>query len=126
MKSVIGVRAPPTMNTSDFVISSIPHPDASDSFNRQRHPQSPAGAQRRETPPCVPALQLVQKRDHDARAGAADGMPERDGAAVDVQSFTGNGYVLEHGEDLWSKGFVELDEIEVVDVQSDPSGQLLN
>src|SRR5271155_3760609 len=35
----------------------------------------------------IAALQFVEQRDQDAGAGCADGMAERDGAAIDVYFF---------------------------------------
>lgn len=58
-------------------------------------------------------LQGVQQRDDDARARAADGMPQRDSAAVDVQP------VIVHAEFAVEKHAVDgeclvvLEEIEV-------------
>ena len=45
-----------------------------------------AGADRRAAEPAAAAAQLVDERADDARAGGADRVPERDGAAVDVDA----------------------------------------
>ena len=55
--------------------------------------------------------------DQDARAGAADRVAERNGAAVHVQALRRDGQVLQHGEDLRRERLVQLDQIEVLDLQ---------
>ena len=56
---------------------------------------------------------FVQQRHRDARPGAADGMAERDGAAVDVEALAIEMEFAIAGQHLGGKGFVELDEIEI-------------
>src|SRR4051812_40132516 len=50
----------------------------------QRDAHAAADAQRGEAFLRVAPAHLVQQRDEHAAAGSADGMPERNGAAVDV------------------------------------------
>ena len=55
----------------------------------------------------------MEKSDGDARAGAADGMAEGDGSAIDVELVAIEVKFTVAGEDLSGEGFVEFDEIEV-------------
>ena len=59
--------------------------DRLDHFHRHRHSDAAAHAQRRQSAREPVPPQRVHQRDDDACARAADGMTERDGAAVDVE-----------------------------------------
>ena len=96
------------------------------SLDRERHAHAAADAQRRQAAARAAALQLVQKRDHDPRAGRADRMPEGNRTAVDVQPIGRDGRVAQHGQHLRGERLVQLDQIEVVDAEADPIAQLLN
>ena len=86
-------------------------------FDRHRHPQPAADAQRRQAASSIPFLHLVQQRDEDARAGRTNRMSERDGAAVHVQLLERNGQVAENGQHLGRERLVQLHQIEVVQRQ---------
>ena len=64
------------------------------------------------------ALHLVQQAGSNAYARAADGMPESDCAAVDVQTLRIEAEVSVAGYDLRGKRFVQLDQINVVRASS--------
>src|SRR5439155_15509716 len=75
--------------------------DISETFDDagERHPE--ADAHRRDTVARLAALELVEQRRRDARAGRAERMPERDAAAgrVDVLHAPGEPRVLRGLED---------------------------
>src|SRR5438093_1659406 len=54
------------------------------SLDHHRHPLAAADAEAGQAPPQPARPQGVEKRDEDTGAGGADGMAERDRAAVDV------------------------------------------
>src|SRR5438552_1371182 len=55
----------------------------------------------------VAALQFMDQRNEDARAGRADGMTERDSAAVDVYFFGIELYLPRDGDSGNGKGLVQ-------------------
>ena len=72
-----------------------------------------------------PLLHAVHRRHRQSRAAHAQGMTERDGAAMRVDEI---GIVLDAelaqaGYPLTGKGFVELDQIEIADFQAKPLHQ---
>src|SRR3712207_4832646 len=80
-----------------------------DALEAQRHPHAAADAQRRYAATRTAAQHLVQQRDRDARARAADRMPERDGAAVDVEAVAVEMQLAVAGDHLRRECFVEFD-----------------
>ena len=60
---------------------------ALEAFDGERDGVAAAKAKRGDAALQVAALQFVKQRDEDARAGSADGMAERDCAAIDVYFF---------------------------------------
>ena len=95
---------------------------ASDDLQRQRHRSPAAQAQRGETPAAAASAQLVEQGGQHAGAGCADGMAERDGAAIDVDAVPVEPQGVAIGQDLGSERLVDLDQVEVV--EGDP--QLFN
>src|SRR5947209_3210584 len=73
---------------------------------------------RRRSVPLLPAPQLVKQREHQARPGRSQGMAEGDGAAVDVQPLRIDSELLDHCEDLPGEGLIDLDQVDVVELQS--------
>src|SRR3546814_3555375 len=63
--------------------------------------------------------------DH-TRTGHAVGMPNRDGAAADVESFYGNTEAILAIEHLHRKGFVQFPEPDVIDAEAETLEQLGN
>ena len=57
----------------------------------------------------------MEQGDDDAGAGAADGVADGDGAAVDVELAQVEAQLTAHGHGLSGKGLVGLDEVDVVD-----------
>src|SRR5712692_9262844 len=74
-----------------------------------------ADAQRGQAFLGVALLHLVEQRNEDARAGRADRMAERDGAAVDVDLAGVPAEVLVDGAGLGGERLVRLYEVEVAD-----------
>ena len=60
----------------------------------------------------------MEQRHRDSRPGAADGMAERDGAAVDVESLAIKMQLAIAGQHLRRKGFIEFNQIEVAEVEA--------
>src|SRR5262249_20253322 len=78
-------------------------------------------AQRGEAFLGVALLHFVKERDKDAPARGADRMPERNGAAVDIDLVGIPAEVLVDRAGLRRKGLVRLDEIDILDL---PAGLL--
>src|SRR4051794_34332918 len=83
-------------------------------FQSDRHSHSPAHTERRQAAPRLPSAHLIKQCDDDAGAGAADGVSQRDGAAVDVQLLAWNRFVTQDGKHLRCECFVQFHEIEIV------------
>src|SRR5580765_2489320 len=98
----------------------------SDQLECHRHPKTAADTQRSEAAPCLTPSHLVQQRDDDARTRAADGVPERDGSAVYVDTRGVDRQIAKDREDLRRKGFVQLDEVKILELQSGPLKELSN
>src|SRR5205085_3201732 len=78
-------------------------------FDGDRGGFAAADAERGDAAPEVVGFHGVQERYDQPRAGGADGMAERAGAAVDVEFVAGNAEVAlrRHGDD--GKGLVDLE-----------------
>src|SRR5258706_15876986 len=61
----------------------------------------------------------VQQCHDQPRAGGADGMAERAGAAIDVEFFSGDTEVFLRGHRNHGKGLVDLKEIDIADAPAD-------
>jgi len=84
-------------------------------------------AQSREAPVCVPSDHLVNERDQDPASRGADGMSERNRAAIHVNDVRIPLEFIAYGEELRGEGFVGFDEIELGDcpaglLETKPSG----
>ncbi len=66
---------------------------------------------------------FVEERRREARAGAAERVAERDGAAVDVQAIGIDVEFAEAGQDLHGEGLVQFDEIDVLERQAEAGQQ---
>src|SRR5690606_40510646 len=65
--------------------------------------------------PIFRALQFVQQRRHDARAGRPNGVTEGDSAPVDVELLTVDAELMHPRENDGSECLVRLEEVDVVD-----------
>src|SRR6185295_160877 len=81
------------------------------SFQLERDPEPAAHAERGEAEPRVSSFHLVEQGRDDACAGRADGMTERDRAAVHVQPLPIEAEVPVAREHLRRERLVQLDEI---------------
>jgi hypothetical protein len=70
-------------------------------------------------------LEGVQQGGENARAGAAEGVAEGDGAAVDVHLLLLELEAADDGEGLGGEGLVQLHEVEVVHAEAEARQQLL-
>src|SRR5215468_6331839 len=86
-----------------------------------RDAHATADAERGETLLGVALLHFVQQRHQHAGAGSADGMADRDRAAIDIDLAGVPAEILVDGASLRRKGLVGLDQIEVADI---PAGLL--
>src|SRR3954454_21717649 len=68
-----------------------------------------ADAERRDSVAPAAAAQLVHQRRHQAGAGAAERMAERDRTAVHVELLLVDPQLLDAGEDLGGERLVQLD-----------------
>src|SRR6266853_6558864 len=83
-------------------------------FDGEGHGVASAEAEGGDAALEVAALQFIEQRDEDARAARADGMAERDGAAVYVHFFGIEFELPRHGDGGDGKSFIELDEVDVL------------
>ena len=65
----------------------------------------------------IAAVHLVKEGAEDTRPGGADGVAERDGAAVDVDPVEVPADIAVHRNGLGRKGLVGLDKVEVLTFQ---------
>src|SRR5918993_5277862 len=89
----------------------------SQSLDQERDAEDAADAERREAAPCAAPLHLVEQRRRDAHPRAADGVAEREGAAVDVEARGVEPQLAVARDDLRGEGFVQLDEVDLVEPQ---------
>src|SRR5206468_12861798 len=75
-----------------------------------------AQAERRDTAFQVAALQRIDQRGEHAAAARSDRVAERDGAAVDVDAVAIDAELVEHRHRLDREGFVELEEVDVLQI----------
>src|SRR5262245_54193644 len=66
------------------------------------------------------ALELVEQRGHEPRAGAAERVPERDRTAVHVDALHVGVVLLRPREDDRRERLVDLDEVHVVEREAGP------
>src|SRR4051794_41008534 len=78
----------------------------------------PTDAGRPETILFLAPAQLVQQGDHQASARCTQRMPQGDGSAVDVDFLAIKAQFFFNSQVLGSKGFVYLDQVDVVQSQS--------
>src|SRR6266487_6856738 len=79
---------------------------------------SDADAHRCQAVTTAAPFQLVQQGHDDACATAAERVPQGDGAAVDVELLLVDLQLARTLQALCGKGFVELDQIDIVRAQS--------
>src|SRR3990172_2945842 len=84
-----------------------------ETFERHRRGLAAADAERGNAAALVVRLERGQERHHDARAGRADRVPERGGAAVDVDLVVRNLEVAHRGHGDHGERLVDLVEIDL-------------
>src|SRR4051812_40390760 len=94
------------------VVMSLPSGDG------ERHRVAAAEAERREAGGEIPILQRVEQRGEHAAPARPDGVPERDGTAVDVDAVPIPLEPSAVGERLRREGLVGLDEVVVADARA--------
>src|SRR5262245_11972619 len=87
-------------------------------LNHHRHCVAAAEAEGGDAALSASANELVDERDEDAGAAGADGVAEGDAAACDVELRFRNADGLDVLEDLRGEGFVEFEEVDVVDAEA--------
>ena len=104
-----GRRSGPAGRTFGFLLS--------DAFDDGGDALSHADAHGAERVAAAAAVQLVHGGRDQPRAGHAERVAERDGAAVRVymRRVVGQAKVAQHGERLGGEGLVELDHVHLVD-----------
>ena len=85
-----------------------------DVLQRKRHSQAAADAEGGHSSFRVALEHLVQKRDRDSRAGAADGMADRDGSAVYIDLVAVEIQFAVAGEHLGGEGFIQFDQAKIL------------
>src|SRR5215472_5435000 len=77
-------------------------------FQCDRHAHAAADTEGGDSLSCIALQHLVEKRHHDARAAAADGMSEGNGATIDIEAVAIEIQPTIAGQNLGSEGFVEF------------------
>src|SRR5690349_10832896 len=83
-------------------------------FQGEGHAHAAADAKRGRPKAGFALEHLVQQGDGDASPGAANGVAEGDGAAIYIQTAAVEVQFPVTGQNLGGKGFIELDNFEVV------------
>ena len=78
-------------------------------------PLADADAHRRQPKVAAPAAELVNERRHHSRARGAEGMAERDGAAIHIDGRRIEPELAHAGDRLRRERLVQLDQIEIGD-----------
>src|SRR5438132_421604 len=117
-----------------YYITNSEKPPGSDSasvfsvqlLDRHRDALPDADAHRRQRPTAAALLHAVHRGHRQPRPAHAQGVTERDGAAmrVDEIGVLLDAELAQAGDALRGEGFVELDQIEIADLQSQPLHQL--
>src|SRR5258708_28023902 len=92
-------------------------PVGSDPLDQRRGAEPPAAAHRHEADLLVGALELVQQRGDQTRAGRAEGVAERHRAAVDVDAVHVGLELTAPGGDYEREGLVYIAQVDVADRQ---------
>src|SRR6476619_992644 len=90
-----------------------------DALNRDRGGFAAADAQRRDPAFEILGFERMQQRDDQPRAGGADGMAERAGAAIDVEPVPVNAEVALRRHRDHGKRLVDLEQVDVADAPAD-------
>src|SRR5262245_43354828 len=95
-------------------------------FKNARRAHSAADAHSDHPVASLAALHLVKQRGRQLRPRATERVAERDRAAVDVQPFEIEVQLLDHRERLRGEGFVEFDQIDLLELQTGRLQRLRN
>src|ERR1700756_2353855 len=95
-------------------------------LDRHRDALPDADAHRRQRALAAAFLHAMHRGHRQARTAHPQGMTERDGAAmrIDEISIVLDAELAQAGDALAGEGFIELDQIEIADLQSQPLHQL--
>src|SRR5918912_3332949 len=85
------------------------------SFDQKRDAHAAADAEGGEAVARASLVHLVEEGGGDAHTRAADGVAERDGAAVNVEARGVEPKLAVAGDDLRGEGLVKLDEVNLVE-----------
>src|SRR3954452_13108568 len=98
----------------------------SDPFERERYALPHADAHGGKRALATALLQAVDRGQRNARARHSERMPERDRAAVgiDVVGVIGDAELPQAGETLRGERLVDLDQVEIADLETEPRHQL--
>src|SRR6476619_5965414 len=108
----------PRSTTNDHgtvIISAGGGEGSAEALEDHGHALAAADAHGLEAELLVPALQAVEQRGGDPRAGGAERVALRDRAAVHVEPVEVDAQVLVRRDDLGREGLVDLDQVHVVD-----------
>ena len=102
-------------------------PGLSHPLQRQRHPLAHADAERHQGALAAGPGQLMGRRQRQARAGHAERMAQRNGAAVGIDEIgiLRQPELAEAGDGLGGEGLVQLDDVEIADGEAEALQQLL-
>src|SRR5207244_13618082 len=84
----------------------------------RRDPLTAADTERREPVLALALAELGDERERETRTGRAERMAKRDRAAVHVRLLAIEAKLLLDGEVLRREGFVDLDEVHVLDLET--------
>src|SRR4029079_4477824 len=95
-------------------------------FERERDSLADSDAHGRKRELAAGLLQLLGRGQSETRSGHAEGVTERDRAAVGVHSriVVSDPEFAKHGKSLRGERLIELDHVEVGDLESQPLHQL--
>src|SRR5258708_13094127 len=97
-----------------------------DAFDRDGGGFAAADAERGDATLQIVRLERAEQRHDQPRAGGADRMTERTGAAVDVQLLPGNAEIALRGHRHHRKRFIDFEQVDVADAPADLVEQLAN
>ena len=112
-------KAPQSDGEPDVYPRRAPHRSASaarsEPFEDRRDPLPAADAHRHQRVTPANPLQLIERLGRDHRAGRADGMSKRDGAAIRVGLLHVEVEAARHGDGLRRERLVGLDDVHLAE-----------
>src|SRR2546422_11559086 len=109
-----------TLSSPNARVCAASAPDSSrlESLEQRGLSLAHSHTERRQPVPPAAAAELVQQGHDEPRAGHAQGMAERDRAAIHVHLLRIQAQLADDDEALRSEGLVQLDEVEVRDLEA--------